>query len=68
MKGKEPRPHKLWASKMIDPATRYIEIKDIKTKSSAVEVSNILEKNWLSRYPRPSVMGQGKESMTETTK
>jgi len=54
---------------MIDPVTGWIEIKDIKTKR-ADAVSNVIEKTWLTRYPRPSVitLDRGKEFMAEVTK
>jgi len=54
---------------MIDPATGWIEIKEITTKH-AEAVANVLEKTWLTRYPRPSVitLDQGKEFMAEVTK
>ena len=54
---------------MIDPATGWIEIKEIKTKRADV-VSNVIEKTWLTRYPRPSeiTLDRGKEFMAEVTK
>ena len=54
---------------MIDPVTGWIEIKDIKTKR-ADDVSNVIEKAWLTHYPRPSVitLDRGKEFMADVTK
>ena len=68
-KKNEPAPLQLWAVTMIDPATGWLEIKDIKTKRADV-VSNVIEKTWLTRYPRPSVitLDRGKEFMAEVTK
>ena len=68
-KNKEPPPLRLWAVTMIDPATGWIEIKEITTKHADV-VANVLEKTWLTRYPRPSVitLDRGKEFMAEVTK
>ena len=68
-KNKEPPPLQLWAVTMIDPATGWIEIKEITTKRADV-VANVLEKTWLTRYPRPSVitLDRGKEFMAEVTK
>ena len=53
---------------MIDPATGWLEIKEILSKRADI-VSNVLEKTWLSRYPRPSViiLDRGKELMVEVT-
>ena len=54
---------------MIDPATVWIDIKEISTKRANV-VANVLEKTWLTRYPRPSVitLDRGKEFMAEVKK
>jgi len=54
---------------MIDPATGWIEIKEITTKRDDV-VANVLEKTLLTWYPRPSVitLDRGKEYMAEVTK
>ena len=43
--------------------------KEIKTKRADV-VSNVIEKTWLTRYPRPSeiTLERGKEFMAEVTK
>ena len=43
----------LWAVTMIDPATGWFEIKEIKDKT-AINVANIVEKTWLTRYPWPT--------------
>jgi hypothetical protein len=40
----------LWALTMIDPATKWFEMKEMKTKA-ADTVSNMLEQAWLIRYP-----------------
>ena len=37
---------------MIDPATGWMEIKEIKNKE-AINVANIVEQAWLTRYPWP---------------
>ena len=65
---KEARVLKLWALTMIDPATGWLEIKDIKTKQ-ADNVANVLEQTWLTRYPRPSVitLNRGSEFMAEVS-
>ena len=44
----------LWALTMIDPATGWFKMREIKTKS-ADSVANVLEQAWLMRYPRPTV-------------
>jgi len=63
-KTKDPKPLQLWAVTMIDPATGWIEIKEI-----ADVVANVLKRTWLTRYPRPSVitLDWGKEFMAEAT-
>ena len=59
---------KLWALTMIDPATGWLEIKDITTKQ-ADNLSNVLEQTCLTRYPRPSVitLDRGSEFMAEVS-
>ena len=42
-KTKDPKPLQLWAVTMIDPATGWLEIKEITTKRADV-VANVLEK------------------------
>ena len=51
---------------MIDPATGWFEIKDIKTKRADV-IANVVEKTWLTRYPWPTqvVFDRGTEFMSE---
>ena len=51
---------------MIDPATGWLEIVPIETKRANV-VSNIIEQNWLTQYPRPDQVtcDRGKEFMAE---
>ena len=53
---------------MIDPATGWFEIKEIKTKRADV-IANIVETTWLTRYPWPTqiVLDRGKEFMAEFT-
>eukprot|EP00980_Cylindrotheca_fusiformis_P020524 scaffold7585_cov72-Cylindrotheca_fusiformis.AAC.1 len=53
---------------MIDPATGWFEIVEIKDKQ-ADEVANKLEQTWLVRYPWPQnvVCNRGKEFMAEVT-
>ena len=40
---------------MIDPATGWFEIKQYSDKQS-ITVANIVEQEWLTRYPRPSLI------------
>jgi hypothetical protein len=47
------KPLTLWCLTMIDPATGWFEIVEIKTKSADV-IANKLEQTWLSRYPWPT--------------
>ena len=51
---------------MIDPATGWFEIKEIKTKTADV-VANEVELTWLTRYPRPEkvIRDRGKEILAE---
>ena len=43
----------LWCVTMIDPATGWFEVKQIKDKQ-AITVANIVEQTWLSQYPWPT--------------
>ena len=54
---------------MIDPATGWVEIKDIYNKT-AINVANVVETTWLSRYPWPKLItfDKGKEFMAEFSK
>ena len=51
---------------MIDPATGWFEMREIKTKS-ADNVANVLEQAWLMRYPWPTwmIFDRGSEFRTE---
>jgi hypothetical protein len=51
---------------MIDPATCWFEMREIKEKS-AITVANNVEKAWLTRYPKPMeiVYDQGNEFLGE---
>jgi len=48
--------HELRALTMIDPATGWFEIKDVK-HANAQEVSAAFDDTWLCRYPRPQYLG-----------
>ena len=63
---KNKKPIKLWAVTMIDPATGWFEIEEIKTKTADV-VANEVELTWLTRYPWPEkvIMDRGKEFLAE---
>lgn len=65
-KSKPKEPRTLWCVTMIDPATGWVEIKDI-DKKQAINIANIVETTWLSRYPWPKVMtfDRGTEFMPE---
>ena len=54
---------------MIDPATGWFEMKEIKTKSADV-IANMVEQVWLMRYPWPKqvTLDRGTEFMAEFTK
>ena len=54
-KNKTKKPLTLWALKLIDPATGWFEMREMKTKS-ADSVANVLEQAWLTRYPWPTRM------------
>ena len=51
---------------MIDPATGWFEMREIKNKK-AINVANIFEQAWLTRYPWPTEItyDQGNEFMGE---
>ncbi len=59
----------LWCVTMIDPATGWFEMREIKTKSADV-IANEVEMAWLTRYPRPSsiVIDRGSEFLAEFAK
>ena len=54
---------------MIDPATRWFEMKELKTKFADV-IANVIEQMWLTRYPWPTqvVLDQRSKFMAEFTK
>jgi len=56
----------LWFVTMIDPATSWFEVVEIKNKL-AINIANIVEQTWLTRYPWPTEMtyDQGTEFMAE---
>ena len=66
--GKKKKDLTLWCVTMIDPATGWFEITEIKTKRADV-VSNVVETTWLTRYPYPTqvVLDRGTEFMAEFT-
>ena len=51
---------------MIDPATGWFEVKQIRDKQ-AITIANIIEQTWLSRYPWPTQItyDRGTEFMAE---
>eukprot|EP00957_Ditylum_brightwellii_P163375 12439110-Ditylum_brightwellii.AAC.1 len=53
---------------MIDPATGWFDITEIKTKR-ADTVSNVVETTWITRYPYPTqvVLDRVTEFMAEFT-
>jgi hypothetical protein len=57
---------KLWCVTMIDPATGWVEIREIPTKRADV-VANIVDAAWFTRYPLPAVItyDKGREFMKE---
>ena len=59
-------PIQLWALTMIDPATGWFEIKEIKTKRADI-IANLVEQTWLVRYPWPDliIMDRGREFKAE---
>ena len=63
---KGQKPLKLHCLTMIDPATGWFEIAQIKNKT-AMEVANMAELTWLTRYPWPTqvTLDRGKEFMGE---
>ena len=66
IKRKGKKPLKLWCVTMIDPATSWFEMAEVKDKE-AITVASIVEQVWLTRYPWPSIIifDQGKEFMGE---
>jgi len=66
IKTKNSKPQRLWCVTMIDPATGWFEMKQIKEKT-AITVANIVEQTWLTRYPWPQelIYDQGNEFKAE---
>jgi hypothetical protein len=64
IKLKRKPPLTLWCVTMIDPATSWFEMAEVKDKE-AITVASIVEQTWLTRYPWPSTItfDQGKEFM-----
>jgi len=60
---------RLWCLTMIDPATGWFEIKELKDKE-VIPVANLVEQTWLARYPWPSeiVFDKGTEFMVSLQK
>jgi len=56
----------LWCLTMIDPATGWIEIREIKNKDAS-NIANLVEQTWLTRYPWPMELtyDRGTEFMGE---
>ncbi len=52
---------------MIDPATGWLEIKEIKNSKSSIDIANLVEQTWLIRYPWPTQINfdRGSEFMAE---
>jgi hypothetical protein len=62
VKTPDGKTHELLALTMIDPATGWFEIKDVK-EPSAEKCMEAMDDTWFSRYPRPQYIGydNGKE-------
>ena len=58
----------LWCVTMINPATGWFEMAEIKTKRADV-IANIIEQTWFDQYPWPTevVLDRGTEFMAEFT-
>ena len=56
----------LWCVTMIDPATGWLEMKEIDNKE-AINIANIVEQTWFTRYPLPTTItyDKGTEFMKE---
>jgi RNase H-like domain found in reverse transcriptase/Reverse transcriptase (RNA-dependent DNA polymerase)/Integrase zinc binding domain len=56
----------LWCVTMIDPATSWFEMKQVKDKE-AITVASAVEQTWLTRYPWPTqvIFDKGKEFLGE---
>eukprot|EP00957_Ditylum_brightwellii_P112478 8575616-Ditylum_brightwellii.AAC.1 len=53
---------------MIDPATGWFKIKEIKTKCADI-IANVIEQTWFNQYPWHTevVLGRGMEFMAKFT-
>ena len=65
-KGRGRKTLKLWCVTMIDPATGWFEMREIKNKKP-INIANIFEQTWLTRYPWPVEItyDRGTEFMAE---
>ena len=61
------KPLKLWCVTMIDPATGWFEMREVKDKEAFTVVALAVEQAWLTRYPWPTqiTFDKGKEFMGE---
>ena len=66
---KKGKKYTLWCVTMIDPATSWFELRQIKNKT-AINVANVVEQTWLTRYPWPTqiIFDRGTEFMGEFAK
>jgi hypothetical protein len=55
----------LWCVTMIDPATGWMEIKQIENHKEALNIADLVEQSWLTRYPWPQklIFDRGSEFM-----
>jgi hypothetical protein len=56
----------LWCITMIDPATGWFEMRELRDKA-AITTANLVEQTWLTRYPIPQILtyDRGTEFMAE---
>ena len=68
-RGKKAKVWTLHCLTMIDPATGWFEIKEIKSKRADL-IANYLEQAWFTRYPWPQrvICDRGSEFLAETRK
>jgi hypothetical protein len=66
IKQRGKKPLTLWCVTMIDPATGWFEMKEVKNRE-AFTVATIVEQTWLTRYPWPTevIFDKGTEFMGE---
>jgi hypothetical protein len=55
IKRKAKTPLTLWCVTMIDPATRWFDIKQVQNRAAHI-MASAMEQTWLTQYPWPTIV------------